>query len=515
MNTVFDFLINAKNSWPKKTVLTHGKQDITFKEFYYKVNQRRKRLIDLGAKPGDRVAICMEKSINQAINIFAIICCNCIFVPILPKLKSNTINHITKDCDIKFIITDKHRINEVNLIVDNSKIIIGESSSNKKYLNLLIDKDNLDEKINFNLISNDLAAIIYSSGSTGMPKGIMIPHRSLYDGTRIVSKFLGTKHQEQIAGLLSLNFDYGLNQLWQAFYNGCTLNLHEFLFVQDFFNFIKEKKITMLPVMPVMITLFLQNNATHDFKFKKVTKITSSGGALTSKMLGGTQKLFPNGKIYSMYGLTEAFRSTFLEPKELVNRPNSIGKAIPDVNILVLNDKNEECPPNIPGELVHRGSCITKGYWNLKIKTKEKFKIIPQFKNEIVVFSGDIVKKDQQGFIYFIGRKDEMIKTHGYRVSPYEIETVFDKYKKISSCVAFGVPDLDYGNSIILCYSTFDKDELEKNELDIFCKSRLPNHMKPKKYIFFKKMASTGNQGKIDRVSVKKIALSIIKSPVE
>ena len=512
INTVVEFLLNAKNSWPKKIALTHGKKSITFNHFFLKVTQRTNRLIEIGVKSGDRIAVCMDKSIDQAVNIFSIICSNAIFVPVLPKLKSNTIKHIIKDCEVKFIVTDDHRLNEVKTITNKSKIIIGTEFSDTNYLNLCDANKNLNNEINFNLLSNDLAAIIYSSGSTGMPKGIMIPHKSLYDGTRIVSSYLKTNHNEQIAGILSLNFDYGLNQLWQTFYKGCTLNLHEFLFVQDFFNFLKEKKITMLPLMPVMLTHILRGSSPKFTKIKKVKTVSSSGGALSKKILDGTKKIFPNSDIYSMYGLTEAFRSTFLDPKELKKRPDSIGKAIPDVNILVLNDKNEECPPNVPGELVHRGSCISKGYWNLKSKTKEKFKTIPQYKDEIVVFSGDVVTKDEEGFIYFVGRKDEMIKTHGFRVSPFEVEVVFNKFKKISSCVVFGLSDDDYGNLIILCYSSYNNVELSKNELFKYSKSNLPNHMIPKTFIFFKTMPSTGNQGKIDRVYVKNIALSMLKS---
>ena len=510
MNTVIEFLNNSKLLWPNKIALTHDKQEITFLKFYEQALYRSQFLIKLGVKPNDRIAVCMEKSINQAINIFSIMLSNCIFVPILPKLKQNTIKHIIKDCDLRYIITDNFRINEINEIVSNDKILIGNDYSNKNFKNLTKKTKNLNKSFMFNRISKDLAAIIYSSGSTGMPKGIMIPHRSLFDGARIVSNFLKTKHTEQIAGILSLNFDYGLNQLWQTFYKGCTLNLHEFLFAQDFLDFLKNKNISMLPLMPVMITHILRNNYSKKVNLKNIKTITSSGGALSKKMLEGSKKLFPNSDFFSMYGLTEAFRSTFLDPNELSRKPNSIGKAIPDVKILVLDENLNECSPDVPGELVHRGACITNGYWKLNKKTKEKFKKIPQFKDEILVFSGDIVKKDREGFLFFIGRKDELIKTHGFRVSPFEVETVFYKHKNISDCVAFGIKDEDFGNVIILCYSTYDKVSLDENELRAFSKKYLINYMIPKKFVFTESMKSTGNQGKIDRISAKNHAISVI-----
>ena len=501
MNTVINFLHTAKKQWPNKIAITHGEREISFKNFVNQSIKRSKDLKSLGVKSGDRVGVCMQKSIDQALTIFSILLANAILVPILPKLKSNTVKHIIKDCDMFLIITDMARKKEINLFFDEGKIILGAGEEN--YFNYSDDSLLECDIKHFNRISNDIAAIIYSSGSTGMPKGIMIPHKSIHDGAMIVPKFLNSNHNEQIAGVLSLNFDYGLNQLWQTFFLGATLHLHEFIFANDFFFYLREKKISMLAVMPVMISHFIKSIETMKKKNLSVCTISSSGGALSKKMIDGLNILFPKAEIFSMYGLTEAFRSTFLAPSFLKLKPSSIGKAIPDVEILVLDESNNHCPPEQPGELVHRGACVSLGYWNAEQKTREKFRKIKQFGEEVLVFSGDIVKKDKDGFIYFIGRKDEMIKTHGFRVSPFEVETVLNQNKLITSCVAFAVDDKEIGNKIILSYCSKNNKSINEADLKSYCRKNLVSYMVPSNFVFLENMPVTGNQGKIDRVTVR------------
>lgn len=505
MNTVIDFLEKSKQKWPNKIAITQGDRVISFKDFVSQSIKRSNTLISLGIKPGDRIGVCMQKSIDQAIIIYAILLSNAILVPILPKLKPNSIKHIINDCNMSLIITDKARESEINLFFNQSRIIIGAGEDN--YFDHISQNLVEFEVYHFNRISTDLAAIIYSSGSTGMPKGIKIPHRSIHDGALIVADFLNTNHNEHIAGVLSLNFDYGLNQLWQTFLVGATLHLHEFIFVNDFFNFLYKQKISMLPLMPVLISHFTKFKENQNLDKFSVLKISSTGGALSQQMIDGLSYLFPKAKIFSMFGLTEAFRSTFLDPNFIKTKPKSIGKAIPDVEILILDENNNHCKPGQHGELVHRGACVTLGYWNNEEKTREKFKKIKEFGEEVLVFSGDIVKKDEDGFIYFVGRKDEMIKTHGFRVSPFEVESILNQNKLITSCVAFGINDKEIGNKIILSYCSINSKPISEIDLKLYCKKNLASYMVPSSFVFLSSMPTTGNQGKIDRMSVKSISL--------
>jgi acyl-coenzyme A synthetase/AMP-(fatty) acid ligase len=259
--------------------------------------------------------------------------------------------------------------------------------------------------------------------------------------------------------------------------------------------------------MPVIInrifdSKFLNRNISYDMS--RVKYVCTSGGKVSQKMIENLDATFKNSKIYLMYGLTEAFRSSYLIPEQLYVRPNSIGKAIPDVELYILNEKGDDCKPGEVGELVHRGGCISKGYWNDEINTKHRFRTIDRFPGEKVVFSGDYVKKDEDGFIYFISRKDNMLKNSGIRISPTEIEQTFEKNYKVISTVVFGIENIKVGHDIVLAYTSIDRKSIDIKELRKFAKNHLPFHMVPKYFFHFEEFPVTGNQGKIDRVTVVK-----------
>ena len=212
-----------------------------------------------------------------------------------------------------------------------------------------------------------------------------------------------------------------------------------------------------------------------------------------------------------MYGLTEAFRSTFLDPDQIEIRPNSIGKAIPETKIYILNEKGEECAPGEIGELVHRGGCISKGYWNDKAKTDQRFRQLDRFPGERVVFSGDLVKRDADGYLYFISRKDKLLKNSGMRISPNEIEETVEKNELIDLSVVFGKENIKVGHDIILAYTTVDKKPIEKAILKSYLKNKLPFYMYPKYIFHLNEFPITGNEGKIDRVSVQNYIADKIK----
>jgi acyl-coenzyme A synthetase/AMP-(fatty) acid ligase len=257
--------------------------------------------------------------------------------------------------------------------------------------------------------------------------------------------------------------------------------------------------------MPVIISRIFESKYHNSQKIKDfnfVRCVCSSGGRVSQTMINQLKKTFNKSEIYLMYGLTEAFRSTFLPPNQIDLRPTSIGKAIPEVEIYVLDENNNDCPPGVPGELIHRGGCISKGYWNDKFKTEERFKIIERFPGERVVFSGDIVKKDEDGFLYFISRKDNMLKNSGIRISPSEVEETIEKFFKINMCVIFGIENENVGHDLVLIYSLNSNETLETKELENYLKFNLPSHMVPKYYFHVTEFPSTGNDGKIDRVSI-------------
>ena len=484
-----------------KKIIFDSFDNISYEEFYFECVKFSNVLKKIGAKKNGRIGICMNKSIDQAVAIVGCIFAECIFVPILPKLNFSGIGHIIKDCKMSHLITDSYRYNEVSKFSCKVKIyscnsVISINGKKRSSLNDLRKKE-FSTKYSKKINDNNPGAIIYSSGSTGRPKGIVIPYKNFLLGAKIVSEYLGTKKNDRILGVLSLNFDYGLNQLWQCILLGCSIYFHELVFQKDAFDFIKKYKINVLPLMPVMISIIF--NKPHNIKIKNVKYICTSGGPVTINMIKNLNSTFLKSKTYLMYGLTEAFRSTFLNPKKILKKFNSIGQAIPKVKIHVLDKDNKDCKANVPGELVHRGGCVALGYWKDKKNTKRVFKKIKRFGNETVVFSGDLVKKDKDGDIYFISRKDQMIKTSGYRVSPTEIEEEIVTMKNVKNAVAFGSKDEKLGQVIHLIYTTFNSKKISYNQLYNFGRKRLPSYMIPKKFFFEKKFPTTGNQGKIDR----------------
>ncbi|WP_419782136.1 AMP-binding protein [Malaciobacter marinus] len=495
INCIRTLLEDANISHKDKIALVHNDKKITYEELFKRVNQVAFYLKELDLPKDSRIGIYSTKSIDQVIAILAILSTDYILVPLTRLLQPEQVEYIIDDCDIKCIITDKVKIEKIQESNFNGQIISYERTEHNlasfeeiyKYYNKPYTCD---------VNGHDNAVITYSFGLTGKPKGIVISHRNLIDSARVVSQYLKLEEEDVISGTLIFNLDYGLNQIFCSLYKRATLALHRFILAGDFFNHIIKDKVTVLPIMPINITQMFDED---EYKLpsaellSNIRVITSSGGNVTAKMLKDLDKYFPDAKFYSMHGLTEAFRSTYLEPAQIWIRPDSIGKAIPDVELYVINEEGYECKTREIGELIHRGGYIYKGYWNAPVETKERFKSIDILKNvinlegqlcdEIVVASGDYVYKDEEAYLYFVSRRDDMIKTRGFRVSPYEIESVVSKnIPQIEQCAVFSIENQEIEEEIVLVYSS--KNEIPVNEILFELKNHLASYMIPNKIIY-------------------------------
>ncbi|RXJ86747.1 AMP-binding protein [Arcobacter sp. CECT 8985] len=515
INCIRTLLEDANISSSDKIAIIQDDSKITYGELFTKVNQVAFYLNELDLPKGSRIGIYSNKSIDQVIAILAILSTDYILVPLTRMLQPEQVKYIIEDCDIKCIITDKVKIEKIEEIEFNGQIISYERTTNDlasfeeiyKYYN---------KPYNHDINGHDNAVITYSFGLTGKPKGIVISHRNLIDSARVVSKYLKLKEDDVISGLLIFNLDYGLNQIFCSLYKRATLALHRFILPNDFFNHIIKDKVTVLPLMPIHLTLMFdeqEHKLPSNELLKDVRIITSSGGNVKTKMINDVEKYFSNAQFFSMHGLTEAFRSTYLEPSQIKIRPDSIGKAIPDVELYIINEQGQECKPREVGELIHRGGYIYKGYWNASVETKERFKSIKILKNiinleghlcdEIVVATGDYVYKDEEGYLYFVSRKDDMIKTRGFRVSPYEIESVaYKNIPQIEQCAVFSIENPEIEEEIIFVYSS--RSELASNEIIFELKKHLASYMIPSK-IFYKKSLPLvpSDRNKINKESLK------------
>jgi len=480
-----------------KTALVFNQNSITYSELFTRVNQVAYYLKELDLPCDSRIGIYSNKGIQQVIAILAILSTDYILVPLTKLLKSEQVGYIINDCDIKCIITNKlESIQSMNF--DGN--IISYETVNKDIPSFNEIYKYYNKPYSCEISGHSNAVITYSFGVSGTPKGIVISHRNLINSARVVSQYLELQEDDIISGLLIFNLDYGLNQIFSTLYKKATLALHRFILPEDFLNHLINDKVTVIPLMPINITQIFDEDM-HRIPsaelFENVKTITSSGGKITKKMITDCKKLFTNASFFSMHGLTEAFRSTYLDPSQIEIRPDSIGKAIPDVELYVINKDGKECKPREVGELIHRGGYIYRGFWNAPQQNEQRFKSIQilkdvisiegQLVDEIVVASGDYVYKDEEGYLYFVSRHDDMIKTRGFRVSPLEIESVVSKnIPQISSCAVFSVDNEKIEEEIVMVYSA--KSEIPQKEILFELKKHLASYMVPSRIVFKKSL---------------------------
>lgn len=496
-----NLLEKASEQWPDKTAIIDGETKLSFKS----VNDRSSCLavkIRKEINLYDRVAVYLNKSIEQIICYFAVLKAGGVVVLIDETSSEFQITHIVNDCAARLLIYEDDKQQNIKKLIQSKDLSSLPKSSIESY--------SLEEPTTDRQLMDDMAMIIYTSGSTGLAKGVVLSHRNILDGAKIVDLYLGTKHEDTILALLPFHFDYGLNQLMLAMLNGAELVLHKYMFPESLFKCIDKNKITILATLPpVWSSIFNEKYVNIDSVLKKrnlsrVRIITNTGGRLTLKLILKIRAAFSKAEIFLMYGLTEAFRSTYLEPKWIDRKPESIGKAIPGVRVEIIDKNNKVCGPNEVGELVHFGALISKGYWGDPKQTAIRFRANPLLKEnsylEKVVYSGDLAYKDDDGFIFFVGRKDEMIKISGYRVSPTEVETLIMQHKNIEEAVAFSVEadDKTLIRAIISVTSP-----TEPNLLKLFFKKIAPAYLIPKEFIIVDNMPKISN-GKIDRSKIKK-----------
>jgi acyl-CoA synthetase (AMP-forming)/AMP-acid ligase II len=512
INCIRTLLEDAVQSDGDKTALVFNEKSMTYAELFGKVNQFACYLTELGLPKNSRIGVYSNKGIEQVIAVLGILSTDYVLVPLTKLLKSEQVEYIINDCDIKCVITDKLKLESIEEINFDGHIISYETASKDvasfdeiyKYYNKSYDCD---------ISGHSDAVITYSFGLSGTPKGIVISHRNLIDSARVVSQYLKLEQDDIISGLLIFNLDYGLNQIFCTLYKKATLALHRFILPEDFFNHLIDDQITVLPLMPVNISQMFDDGTQRIPSaelFDSVKTITSSGGNVTARMINDCMQTFQKADFYSMHGLTEAFRSTYLDPSQAKIRPESIGKPIPDVELYVINEEGKECAPREVGELIHRGGYIYRGFWNAPEENEQRFKSVQilkdvislegQLTDEIVVASGDYVYKDEEGYFYFVSRHDDMIKTRGFRVSPYEVESVVrENLPQIDQCAVFGIDNELIEEEIVLVYSA--PSEISEKEILFELKKHLASYMIPSKVVYKKSLPlvqSDKNQVNID-----------------
>jgi acyl-CoA ligase (AMP-forming) (exosortase A-associated) len=475
--------------------------------------------LELGLGRSDRVAVFLEKRPETVTAMFAASAAGAVFVPINPLLKPDQVAYILNDCHVRLLVTSADRLRTLLptlssctglrhiILVDTNGKVLAETSAGSHAWESVMEKApaaNGKRLSAHQCIDTDMAAILYTSGSTGRPKGVVLSHRNLLAGAASVSEYLGNTENDRLLAVLPLSFDYGLSQLTTAFSVGASVVLMNYLFPQDVIRMIVDEKISGLAAVPPLWIQLSQQKWPAASELSALRYMTNSGGAMPGSTLSVLRKISPATQMYLMYGLTEAFRSSYLSPADVDARPDSIGKAIPGAELMVINKAGDLCAPNEPGELVHRGALVALGYWNDGEKTAERFRPVPRHLTglplpEIAVWSGDTVRMDEDGYLYFIGRDDDMIKVSGYRISPLEIEEVVDGFEHVSEQVAVGVPHPVMGQAIVLVVKPHGETSLTAATLRRDCQLRLPAYMVPSHIELVTENLPRNANGKIDR----------------
>ena len=478
---------------PASAALTAGAATLSYQDLDAQVAGFAAGLIELGLDRGERVGIFLDKRIETVVASFGTARAGGAFVPVNPILKGEQIGHILRDCNARVLVTSPerlpmlaetldhcHDLRQVILTGPLTKPVELQSVSLHQWSDVLASAPRNGHRI----IDNDLLSILYTSGSTGRPKGVVLSHRNMVAGAKSVASYLDNGPHDTLLAALPLSFDAGFSQLTTAFHAGARVVLLNYLLPRDVLKAMQREQVTGLTAVPPLYIQLSQLEWPAAIG-EHLRYFANTGGRMPRETLDLLRARVPKAKPFLMYGLTEAFRSTYLPPEEVDRRPDSIGKAIPNAEILVLREDGSECAADEPGELVHRGALVGLGYWGDAEKTAERYKLPPGREGglqlpEYVVFSGDTVRRDAEGFLYFIGRRDEMIKTSGYRVSPTEVEEVLYATRLVGECVAFGVEHATLGQAIqVIATAPDGSAALDLEALLTQCRIHMPAYMVP------------------------------------
>lgn len=509
--------VRAALAQPDHVALTFGDTRLGYAELSKALQSIACGLTCLGLGRGSRVAVFLEKRFEFVVASFGITASGGVVVPVNPLLKPAQVQHIMTDSGAQVLITSAHRL-------DGLLPLLGGCSALQHVV--LCDDFAPDFDPSFNLhawadvlnaparplpqvLETDVAAIFYTSGSTGQPKGVVLSHRNLVAGATSVAGYLNNRPDDTLLAVLPLSFDAGFSQLTTAFLVGARVVLLNHLLPRDVLTAMTKERVTGLTAVPALYMQLAALNwpaeATQHLRYWACT-----GGRMPRATLDRLRQVAPAASPFLMYGLTEAFRSTYLPPAEVDRRPDSIGKAIPNTDIRVLRPDGSECDVDEPGELVHRGPLVAVGYWRRPEETAQRFRALPDALRatadegraaEIAVFSGDTVRRDAEGFLYFVARRDEMIKTSGYRVSPTEVEEAVYASGLVQEALAVGLPHDVLGQVIVV--AAVPAKEEDTAGLLAHCKSCLPAYMVPTAVHWYAQPLPRNPNGKLDRARWK------------
>jgi amino acid adenylation domain-containing protein len=471
-----DYLEHSARRVPDKVALVCQKQRLTYAQIDRRANALAHTLVERGVDRGDRVIVFGDNTVDTVVAFWAVLKASAVVSIVNPLTKADKLEYYLNDCRAAVLITDEHL-----------RGVWQEPASRSKWLKSTIvgpgdpvlqaERDTPPARKGIDI---DLAAIIYTSGSTGDPKGVMLTHRNMLTAGTSISTYLRNVEDDVILGVLPLAFDYGLYQLIMAFRLGARLVLERsFTFPAQVLKVMVDEGVTGFPGVPTIFAVLAELKNLKDYDFSKIQYVTNTAAALPVKHITMLRDLFPTARIYSMYGLTECKRCTYLPPEDIDRKPTSVGIAIPNTELWLVDEEGQRVGPNRVGQLVIRGATVMRGYWEKPEATAKKLKPGP-LPGELVLHTGDFCRLDDEGYLYFVGRMDDIIKSRGEKVAPKEVESVLYNIKGVRDAAVIGVPDDILGHAVKAFVVLEQGVSFTDKDIQRECQARLENFMVPK-----------------------------------
>jgi long-chain acyl-CoA synthetase len=501
-------LLASAERVPEREAVVAGTARLSYVELLDRSLRLARALQGLGLGRGDRVAVYMDNSAGAATAVYATLLAGGVFVVVNPQTKEDKLLYVLDDCEAKVVLTEGSLTRTALATAASAPSVqaVVADGAPEGVEGALAFEDVVagsePEPLAPGTIPLDLAALIYTSGSTGFPKGVMMTHQSMVFAAGSIAQYLRLGPDERILGLLPLAFDYGLYQLLMSVLRGGTLVLERsFAFPAQIVKRVQAEEATVFPGVPTVYATLLSMRRTMEFELPSVRRVTNTAAALPATFHAELTRIFPNGLIFSMYGLTECKRVSYLEPELLAEKPTSVGKAIPGTEAMVLREDLTPVEAGETGILYVRGPHVMAGYWRKPEQTAEMLVEGP-LPGERMLCAQDQFTIDEEGFLYFVGRSDDIIKTRGEKVSPIEVENAIFDIGGVKEAAVVGVPDDVLGEAIKAFVVLDDGATLTGQEIVAACRTRLENFMVPAEVEFLDALPTTAT-GKVRRKSLR------------
>lgn len=485
-----DYLLRAAHRLPQKIALVAGEERLSYREINERSNALARALVRRGVRRGDRVLVLSDNSPAAVIYFWAVLKANAVVSMVSPLTKVDKLTYLLNDSGASALLTEG-RLAQTALQAAASApglhtILVAAEPAGAELLGKAVllrdavrDEDRSAPPPRCN-IDIDLAAIIYTSGSTGEPKGVMLTHRNMLAAATSITTYLENVEDDILLGVLPLSFDYGLYQMIMAFRVGARLVLERsFVYPAHVLGRVAREKVTGFPGVPTLFALLAEMKNIKEYDLSSIRYVTNTAAALPVKHIRALQAIFPHARIFSMYGLTECKRCTYLPPERLADKPESVGIAIPNTELWLVDEDDRKVGPGEVGQLVIRGATVMRGYWNKPGPTAERLRPGP-LPGEMVLYTGDYCRLDEEGYLYFVGRMDSILKVRGEKVAPKEIEMVLSDVAGVKEAAVVGVPDEILGEAPKAFVVLESGAIVTERELRRACQARLEPFMVPK-----------------------------------